>query len=95
MKPQPTKKLFAFIIMMFFFSFLQAQCLTCHGNQVAMYKYKRCGSDAGLCPIFACVRSKDISAYLAAGWFFCPGYSQSSKKILNKSLVKTPADNTR
>src|SRR5437868_10976831 len=92
MKPQLTKKSFAFIIiMMFSISFLNAQCPTCHGNQVAMYKYKRCGSDLGLCPIFTCVHSKDVNAYLAAGWIFCPGYTQSSNKITNKGKSTKPS----
>jgi hypothetical protein len=92
-----TKKLFAFIIMMFSISLLQAQI--CKGDKVLMHiggtKY-RCQS--------MCIPSSQVNKYLLQGWFYgsCPPIfpgafrsigKVSSKKIPDKPLLKISADN--
>ena len=98
MKPQTTKKLFAFIVvMMFSISFLNAQCLTCKGNQVSVYKCKRCVGMEALypctidhCLLTKCVPESKIQEYLVAGWQLCssPFIAQSSNKIPVKKESK-------
>jgi hypothetical protein len=97
MKPQPTKKLFAFIIiMMFSCSFLQAQ--VCKGDKVLMHigSYSRCHS--------MCVPSSQVGKYLAQGWFYgsCPpifpgvancNTKVPNEKIPNKQVVTIPDNN--
>src|SRR5207249_5264015 len=90
MKPQTTKKLFAFIItILFTISFLQAQY--CSGKKVGMCK------TTGL-PECRCVNQSQVQKYLTNGWEIatrggCPcSFAQTSNKILkrrnqNKLLV--------
>jgi hypothetical protein len=92
MKPQTPKKLFAFIIMMFSISYLNAQC---PDNKVKLYK----PSGRTNC-ISKCVPQSQVERYLSNGWswgcfnggsgFFA---KTTGKKIPNKPVVKTPTEN--
>ena len=88
MKPQPTKKLFAFIIvMMFSISYLNAQC---PDNKVQMFK----PMGHGLC-ISKCVPPSQVERYVSNGWWYwCyigSGFKTPGKKMRNKLFVKIPA----
>src|SRR5258708_15505323 len=100
MKPQTTKKLFAFfIIMMFSISYLNAQCLTCKGNHVSMYKCQRCSTcifpdpynlcSSGLSARI-CVPQSQVQKYLSEGFIICFGFARSSDKIPNKKMPNKP-----
>ena len=98
MKTQTLKKLFAFIIMMMFsISFLNAQCLTCKDNEIAMYKYLFNKSGTHLLAS-KCVRLDQVQNYEKKGYtLLCFQIGQNSNKILQKgpsrSLAKIPTDN--
>ena len=92
MKPQTTKKLFAFIIiMMFSAAIVNAQC---KGNKVQMCKEHRTSC------VYLCVPLSQIAKYESEGWgFFCScGYgivnnNAPDKSMPKKTRAKTPADN--
>jgi hypothetical protein len=105
MKPQPIKKLFAFIIItMFSISFLQAQS-PCKGNQVqiSLYVIQHSGNRC----ITMCVPKNQLEKYLAQGWCTCNSLcwcagpcngiahgknNVPKKKESNKPLAKTPVE---
>ena len=77
MKKQLLKKLFAFIILMFSISFINAQCT---GNKVQL-----CKANRGACR-YLCVSQPQVQKYLGQGWgFFCNCYFG-----IAKNNIKTP-----
>ena len=99
MKLQTTKNLFAFIIvMMFSFSYLNAQCLTCKGDKVAMYQWTFTKNGNAHLLASKCVQPDQVQNFVKKGWtLLCFQTTQNSNRILQKSpgrsLAKIPTDN--
>jgi hypothetical protein len=68
MQPQTTKKLFAFIILLFSISFLNAQSF-CKENKVpiSLYVIRHSGNTCST----TCVSQNQVARYLAQGWCTC------------------------
>jgi len=88
MKKQLLKRLFAFIAMIFFISFLNAQC---PGNKVQLCKSLRNGG----C-IYKCVSQGQVPKYLNQGWgYFCNCSFPFSQKTKSPAIIADKTEDSK